>query len=100
MLELGLDVDNDSSLVDTPMRVAKMYVNEICSGLQTPTPKCTIFSSPGENCVTVGKIPFSSLCEHHFQPFMGTVAIAYKKDDYIVGLSKLNRIVEHCASKP
>lgn len=100
--ELGLDL-NDPSLKDTPSRVAKMLVNETCHGLFSQPPDITTFpldEQTSREIVIIENIPFSSLCEHHFQPFVGTATIAYLPDDRVMGLSKGARIIDYFASRP
>lgn len=102
MLNMGLDL-NDPSLKDTPNRVAKMYVNETCGGLFAEPPKITTFpldAHTSRDMVIIKDIPFSSLCEHHFQPFIGTVTIAYIPTDKIMGLSKGARITDYYSARP
>lgn len=102
MYEMGLDL-NDPSLKDTPMRVAKMLVNETCGGLFEEPPKITTFpldAHTSRDMVIIKDIPFSSLCEHHFQPFVGTVTIAYIPNDRIMGLSKGARITDFYSARP
>ncbi|PWS28306.1 GTP cyclohydrolase I FolE [Pedobacter yonginense] len=99
---LGLDL-NDDSLKDTPKRVAKMYVKEIFSGLNPanmPTP--TLFENPYKyNQMLVERnISVFSNCEHHFVPIVGKAHVAYISSGQVIGLSKLNRIVQYCAQRP
>lgn len=99
---LGLDL-NDDSLKDTPKRVAKMYVKEIFSGLNPenmPTP--TLFENPYKyNQMLVERnISVFSNCEHHFVPIVGKAHVAYISNGQVIGLSKLNRIVQYCAQRP
>lgn len=91
-----------AGLIDTPMRVARMY-EEIFSGLQTDPKKhlATVFDEPYSEMVLVKDIPFYSVCEHHLVPFFGTVSIAYlPQNGKVVGLSKLARIVEEISKRP
>ncbi|GIN84451.1 GTP cyclohydrolase 1 [Heyndrickxia sporothermodurans] len=100
--DLGLDL-NDPSIKDTPQRVAKMLVNETCNGLFSKPPEITTFpldDSSSRDLVIIEGIPFSSLCEHHFQPFVGTVTIAYLPGDQVMGLSKGARVLDYFASRP
>lgn len=102
MHTLGLDL-NDDSLKSTPLRVAKMYVNEIFSGLHPDNkPKPTLFDNKYDyNEMLVEKnIPFYSNCEHHFVPIYGKIRLAYYSSGKIIGLSKLNRIVAYFAQRP
>jgi GTP cyclohydrolase I len=97
---LKLDIKNPD-IADTPMRVAKMFVNETCSSLFNEPPKCTVFKNPGyDQIIWVEKITINSMCEHHLVPFIGTVSIAYKPTDSILGLSKFTRVARYFASKP
>ena len=95
---LGCDWQNDPNSEDTPMRVAKAYVNDLWAGRFEPLTKITAFPSDGyDGIVQESNIPVTSMCSHHHQTIGGKVSIAYvpSKDGKVVGLSKLNRIVEH-----
>lgn len=99
---LGLDL-NDDSLKDTPFRVAKMYVIESFSGLNPKNkPFLTLFKNKYnyKQMVIEKDISFYSNCEHHFVPFMGKAHIGYISNGEVVGLSKLNRIVDYYARRP
>lgn len=99
---LGMDL-NDDSLKGTPQRVAKMYVDEIFSGLNPQNkPKITLFDNKYRyNQMLVEKnISFYSNCEHHFVPIFGKAHVAYISSGKVIGLSKLNRIVEYYAKRP
>jgi len=99
---LGLDMNNDS-LKDTPMRVAKMYVDELFEGLDPKNePKITNFdNSYGYKGMILEKnINLYSICEHHFVPIIGKAHIAYYAKDKVIGLSKLNRIVQYFSKRP
>lgn len=99
---LGLDL-NDDSLSGTPDRVAKMYVEEIFSGLDPKNkPKVALFENKYQyNQMLVEKnITFYSNCEHHFVPIIGKAHIAYKSSGKVIGLSKINRIVQYYAKRP
>ena len=102
MLTLGLDLEDDS-LSGTPNRVAKMYVNEIFGGLHPKRkPKSSTFSNKykyGEMLVEKN-ITLYSTCEHHFLPIVGRAHIAYISKGTVVGLSKMNRIVDYFAKRP
>jgi GTP cyclohydrolase I len=99
---LGLDLEDDS-LKDTPKRVAKMYVKEIFSGLNPANrPRPTLFKNPfnyGQMLVE-RNISVYSNCEHHFVPIVGKAHVAYISNGQVIGLSKLNRIVQYCAQRP
>jgi GTP cyclohydrolase I len=102
MQVLGLDLQDDS-LKDTPRRVAKMYVNEIFTGLNPANkPAITLFDNKyGYNQMLVEKnIVVNSHCEHHFVPITGKAHVAYFSKGKVIGLSKLNRIVQFCAARP
>ncbi len=102
MILLGLDL-NDDSLRDTPSRVAKMYVNEIFSGLNIENkPSITLFENKyGYKEMLVEKdITLYTYCEHHFVPILGKVHVAYYSNGKVIGLSKINRIVEYFSKRP
>ncbi|WP_285164343.1 GTP cyclohydrolase I FolE [Shewanella goraebulensis] len=99
---LGLDLTDDS-LCETPHRIAKMYVNEIFSGLDYHQfPKVTqIDNKMGvEEMVKVSDISVVSTCEHHFITIDGTADVAYIPKKKIIGLSKINRLVRFFAQRP
>lgn len=102
MLTLGLDLDDDS-LQGTPKRVAKMYVNEIFGGLHpNRKPKSSTFDNKykyGEMLVEKN-ITLYSTCEHHLLPIVGKAHVAYISKGTVVGLSKMNRIVDYFAKRP
>ena len=102
MLTLGLDLDDDS-LNGTPDRVAKMYVREIFGGLHPDRrPKSSTFRNKykyGEMLVEKN-ITVYSTCEHHLLPIVGKAHIAYISNGSVVGLSKMNRIVDYYAKRP
>lgn len=102
METLGLDLTDDS-LAGTPERVAKMYVSEICSGLNPENqPEVSLFENSYKyNGMLVEKdIELYSLCEHHFVPIIGKVHVAYYANKNVIGLSKINRIVQYFAKRP
>jgi GTP cyclohydrolase I len=99
---LGLDLSDDS-LKGTPHRVAKMYVKEIFSGLNPDNkPKIKLFENKYQyNEMLLEKnITFYSNCEHHFVPIFGKAHVAYISSGKVIGLSKLNRIVQYFAKRP
>jgi len=99
---MGLDLTDDS-LRGTPHRVAKMYIDEIFSGLNPENkPKIALFENKYQyNQMLVEKnITFYSNCEHHFVPIIGQAHIAYVSSGKVIGLSKLNRIVQYYAKRP
>lgn len=102
METLGLDLTDDS-LRETPQRVAKMYVDEIFYGLETAKfPKITIVENKFDydHAVIEVNIVTNSHCEHHFVPIIGKTHIAYIPNKKVLGLSKLNRIVDYFAKRP
>ncbi|MCZ2130530.1 MAG: GTP cyclohydrolase I FolE [Bacteroidia bacterium] len=102
MRVLGLDL-TDESLKNTPHRVAKMYVNEIFSGLNPKNkPAISQFenSSHYKSMLVEKDISLFSTCEHHFVPIIGKAHVAYIPNDHIIGLSKINRIVQFYAKRP
>lgn len=99
---LGLDLTDDS-LKDTPRRVAKMYVKETFSGLNPKNkPTVTLFDNKYKfNQMLVEKnITLFSYCEHHFVPIIGKAHVAYFSDGKVVGLSKINRMVQYYSKRP
>lgn len=100
---LGLDLSDDS-LEETPLRVAKMYVKEIFAGLKPENfPKCTTVEnkfSHGDEFVCEKNITVFSDCEHHIRPIIGVAHVAYIPKAKVLGLSKLNRIVQYFAQRP
>lgn len=99
---LGLDL-NDDSLNGTPHRVAKMFVKEVFSGLNPENkPKISVFENKfkyGEMLVEKN-INLNSTCEHHFLPIVGKAHVAYVSSGQVIGLSKINRIVDYFARRP
>ena len=99
---LGLDL-NDDSLKGTPRRVAKMYVKEVFKGLNPANkPKATLFENKYkyDEMVVEKDITFYSHCEHHFVPIFGKAHVAYISSGKVIGLSKINRIVQYFAQRP
>src|SRR6187399_2067063 len=102
MCTLGLDLDDDS-LKGTPRRVAKMFVTEIFSGLNPKSkPVISLFDNKYKyNQMLVEKnITIYSNCEHHFVPIIGKAHIAYISSGKVIGLSKINRVVQYYAQRP
>jgi GTP cyclohydrolase I len=102
MRALGLDLEDDS-LMDTPKRVAKMYVNEIFWGLDYDAfPKCTTVANKMnyDEMVVERNVNVQSNCEHHFVIIDGLATVAYVPNEKVLGLSKINRIVEYFAKRP
>lgn len=102
METLGLDMTDDS-LKGTPTRVAKMFVNEIFGGLHPDRkPKASTFDNNykyGEMLVEKNIVVYST-CEHHLLPIVGRAHVAYISNGTVVGLSKMNRIVDYYAKRP
>ena len=95
---LGVKWQDDPNSSNTPMRVAKAYVNDLWQGRYEPMSDITSFPSDGyDGIVFEGGIPLTSMCSHHHQTIMGNVHVAYIPDvnSNVIGLSKLNRVVEH-----
>lgn len=102
MEELGLDLTDDS-LSGTPYRVAKMYVKELFSGLDPKNkPKISVFDNKYEynKMLIESDITFNSSCEHHFLPIIGKAHVAYISSGKVIGLSKINRIVQYYGRRP
>lgn len=102
LITLGLDLTDDS-LKGTPMRVAKMFINEIFSGLDPRNrPSITLFENKYryKEMLVEKNINFYSNCEHHFVPFTGKVHVGYFSSGKVIGLSKIHRVVKYYASRP
>ena len=102
MKTMGLDLTDDS-LMDTPKRVAKMYVNEIFWGLDYEAfPKCTTVDNKMQynEMVVERNVMVQSNCEHHFVVIDGLATVAYVPKSKVLGLSKINRIVEYFSKRP
>lgn len=101
---LGYDWENDESMKKTPFRVAKVFVKELGGGAYDNPPKITVFPNDNQydGIVFQGNIKVHSFCAHHILPFFGKASIAYipKKDGNIIGLSKLNRVVDFLSRRP
>lgn len=102
MEEIGLDMTDDS-LRGTPHRVAKMFIEEIFSGLNPANkPKISVFDNAYQydKMLVEADISFNSTCEHHFLPIIGKAHIGYVSSGKVIGLSKLNRIVDYYSRRP
>jgi GTP cyclohydrolase I len=102
MQEMGLDLTDDS-LSGTPYRVAKMYVKELFYGLNPANkPKLSIFENKYgyKKMLIEQNITIDSACEHHFLPIIGHANVAYIPKDKVIGLSKINRLVDYYARRP
>jgi GTP cyclohydrolase I len=104
MTALGFHWESDPNSADTPMRVAKAFVNDLAVGCYSDPPKITAFDNVDsyDGLVFQGNITMHSFCSHHHLPFIGYTHVAYipGKDGKVIGLSKLNRIVEWFARRP
>ena len=102
MEEIGLDLTDDS-LSGTPYRVAKMYVKELFYGLN-PVNKPTLSTFDNKygykKMLVEQNITIDSACEHHFLPIIGHADVAYIPKDKVIGLSKINRLVDYYARRP
>ncbi|WP_158837607.1 GTP cyclohydrolase I FolE [Polaribacter sp. L3A8] len=102
MKEMGLDLTDDS-LSGTPYRVAKMYVKELFYGLNPANkPKLSTFENKYgyQKMLIEQNITIDSACEHHFLPIIGHANVAYIPKDKVIGLSKINRLVDYYARRP
>lgn len=100
LMELDL---TDDSLIETPNRVAKMYVDEIFSGLDYQNfPKITLIENKMQcdEMITVRDITLTSVCEHHFVTIDGKATVSYFPKESVIGLSKINRIVDFFSQRP
>ena len=104
MTALGFDWKNDPNSSDTPMRVTKAFVNDLAEGVYSDGPKITAFDNVDkyDGMVFQGNIKLHSFCSHHHLPFVGVANVGYIPgiDGKVIGLSKLNRIVEFYARRP
>ncbi|GAA5219427.1 GTP cyclohydrolase I FolE [Membranihabitans marinus] len=99
---LGLDL-NDDSLSGTPHRVAKMFVKEIFYGLNPDNkPRISVFDNKYQydKFIIEKNVSIKSTCEHHFLPIVGHAHVGYISHGKVIGLSKINRIVDYCARRP
>ena len=99
---LGLDPTNDS-VRETPARVARMYVNEVFRGINPKNkPKITVFKNEYNYKTPLVElnIPFTSFCEHHLIPIQGFANVAYIPKEFVIGLSKIHRLVDFYAKRP
>ena len=102
LVAMGLDITDDS-LSGTPKRVAKMYVNELFKGLNPETaPAISLFENKYayNNMLVERDIEVQSMCEHHLMPIIGKAHVAYIPNDHVIGLSKINRIVQYFCQRP
>lgn len=100
---LGVDWKNDPNSMETPRRVSKAYVNDLWRGRYEIPTEITAFPSDGYNGIVLERdIPVTSMCSHHHQAILGNVHIAYipGPEGKVIGLSKLNRLVEYFSKRP
>lgn len=101
---LGFDWQNDPHMKDTPRRVTKAWINDLACGCFEEAPVITAFENDGkyDGMVCQTNIPVVSMCAHHNLPFFGYAHVAYlpDPDGKVIGLSKLNRIVDHFSRRP
>jgi GTP cyclohydrolase I len=99
---VGFDYEADPQTIDTPTRVSKAWLKDLIIGSVSEEPSITVFPNE-ENyhgIVIQTGIPVTSLCAHHNLPFVGYATVAYVPGEYVIGLSKLNRIVDWFARRP
>ncbi len=99
---VGFDYEKDRQTIDTPKRVAKAWLKDLVLGSITKEPDITVFPNDDEydGVVIQTGIPVVSLCAHHNLPFIGYASVAYIPEKMVVGLSKLNRIVDWFSRRP
>jgi GTP cyclohydrolase I len=99
---VGFDYEADKQTVDTPKRVAKAWLKDLIIGSISDEPNITVFPNDEnyDGLVIQSGIPIVSMCAHHNLAFTGYATVAYIPGDYVIGLSKLNRIVEWFARRP
>ena len=98
LTELGVDWESDPNSAETPQRVAKKYVNDLWAGRYESPPTITSFPSDGyTGMVLEANIPLTSMCSHHHESILGVAHVAYIPggDNRVIGLSKINRLVEY-----
>lgn len=99
---LGVELSPNNS--ETPKRISKMYARELFANVCTPIieldKQMTMFPAPNQNIVVVKNIKFTSMCEHHWLPFTGYADIEYIPTEFIIGLSKIPRVVKFFSKKP
>lgn len=99
LTSLGIDL-TDEDLKKTPERITKMFKNELLSSLNKKPPTITTFNNVYDGMVFIDSIEIKSICSHHFLPFFGTASVAYIPTKKIIGISKINRIVDYFCRKP
>jgi len=99
LTHVGINLEDEHSK-DTPKRIAKMYINELLSGMFEDPPKMTTFTANTKDMIRVTGIDIKSICAHHFVPFFGICDILYIPNEKLLGLSKFSRVVNWVASRP
>ncbi len=99
---MGFDYESDPQTIDTPKRVAKAWLKDLIIGSISEEPSVTIFPNEEnyDGVVIQTGIPVASMCAHHNLPFTGYASVAYVPEENVVGLSKLNRIVDFFSRRP
>ena len=99
---LGFDWESDVQMMDTPKRVAKMYVKELFAGCYEDEPKFTVFpnTTKMDEMVVLKRVRILSTCSHHFMPFSGHISIGYIPGEKVCGISKLARVANWFARRP
>lgn len=99
---VGFDYEKDRQTVDTPKRVAKAWLKDLIVGSVTEAPSMTVFPNEEnyDGIVIQTGIPVVSMCAHHNLPFTGYASVAYVPEEKVVGLSKLNRVVDWFSRRP
>lgn len=99
--EMGLDL-SDPNLKDTPKRIARMWMNDFCQNVGKEFENFTVFPNTDKynQMITSESMEFSSVCSHHFVPFSGICWLGYIPDQYIIGKSKISRLVDFYSKKP
>jgi GTP cyclohydrolase IA len=94
--------EHDPDLMETPQRVARMYVRELCAGLTTPRPELAAFPAPAgmDQMIVVGPIVVHGLCPHHLAPIVGQAWVGVLPGQTLLGLSKYSRLVRWCVARP
>ncbi len=100
-----LGIEKTESNENTPLRVAKMYCNELFANrnnnnIEELNSRMKLFSCENSGSILVRDIKFSSVCEHHWMPFMGVASVEYQPNEKIIGLSKIPRVVKYFSKKP
>lgn len=102
LVAMRIDIRNDPNSKETPLRIAKMLIDETFAGRFEQPPKITTFpnSKKMDQAIISGPIRIESFCSHHWQPFTGNAWIGYIPGDNVLGISKLSRVAKHYAKRP